>query len=139
MSYATPDNGWLLCDGSAVSRTTYAALFAKIGTTYGIGNGIDTFNLPNLTGKFPLGMSSSLSLGATGGEAAHVLTVDELPSHTHICKTTSGTSSDGVNKIQASAATNLKTVQTAATTSTGGGQAHNNMPPYLVINWEIKY
>jgi microcystin-dependent protein len=56
---STPPTGWLNCDGSAVSRTTYASLFAVVGTTYGAGNGTTTFNLPNLLGRFPLGYSAS--------------------------------------------------------------------------------
>ena len=60
--------GWLTCIGSAVSRTTYAALFAAIGTTYGAGDGTTTFNLPDLRGRFPRGITSSVALGDTGGE-----------------------------------------------------------------------
>lgn len=70
--------GHLLCDGSAVSRTTYAELFATIGTTYGVGNGSTTFNLPNLKGRFPLGKSDSGTgsvLAATGGAIDHTHTV----------------------------------------------------------------
>ena len=62
----TTPQGWLLCDGSAVSRTTYAALFAVIGTTYGAGNGSTTFNLPNLTNRFIQGNSTSGSVKAAG-------------------------------------------------------------------------
>ena len=132
-----PD-GYLLCDGSAVSRTQYTALYQTIGDTYGAGDGSTTFNLPDFRDAFPMGASTTSPIGTTGGEAAHVLTVDELPSHNHICKTTSGTSTDGVNKIQASAGTNLKTAQTAATTNTGSGQGHNNIPPFVAINFIIK-
>ena len=63
---STSPAGWLLCDGSAVSRTTYAALFAVIGTTYGAGNGSTTFNLPNLTDKFVQGSSTSGTTKAAG-------------------------------------------------------------------------
>lgn len=76
-------SGWLLCNGAAVSRTTYAALYAIIGTTYGSGNGSNTFNLPDLQGRFPLGANSTYARGAKGGEETHILTVDEMPSHTH--------------------------------------------------------
>ena len=75
--------GWLLCDGSAVSRTTYSALFSAIGTTYGTGNGSTTFNLPNMTGKMPIGVKSGGnvgSLGATGGSFNHV---HQMGAHTH--------------------------------------------------------
>ena len=66
---ATAPSGYLLCQGQAVSRTTYSSLFAIIGTTFGAGDGSTTFNLPDLQGAFPLGKSGSYALGATGGSA----------------------------------------------------------------------
>lgn len=77
-----PD-GWLLCDGSAVSRSTYSDLFEVIGTTYGDGDGSTTFNVPDLSGRVVIGVSESHALGSTGGEASHVLTSTELPAHVH--------------------------------------------------------
>jgi microcystin-dependent protein len=77
-------SGWLMCDGTAYSRTTYVGLFQVAGTTYGAGDGTSTFNVPNMGGAFPLGPSgTTYALGATGGEAAHVLTVAELAAHNH--------------------------------------------------------
>jgi microcystin-dependent protein len=70
---ATAPSGYLLCDGSAVSRTTYADLFAVVGTTYGVGNGSTTFNVPDLQGKFPQGKSGTTNLATTGG--ANTVTV----------------------------------------------------------------
>ena len=75
--------GYLLCDGSAVSRSTYSDLFTAIGTTYGAGDGSTTFNVPDLSGRVVLGVSQSHALGTSGGEAAHTLTENELPAHTH--------------------------------------------------------
>lgn len=75
--------GYLLCDGSAVSRTDYADLFTAIGTVYGAGDGATTFNVPDLSGRVVLGVSQSHSLGTTGGEATHVLTEQEMPAHSH--------------------------------------------------------
>ena len=75
--------GYLLCDGSAVSRSTYSELFTAIGTTYGAGDGSTTFNVPDLSGRVVLGVSQSHALGTSGGEAAHTLTENELPAHTH--------------------------------------------------------
>lgn len=84
-------SGWLFCDGSAVSRTTYAALFAAIGTTFGAGDGSTTFNLPDTRGKTPIGAGAGTgltprTLGQNGGEEKHQLTVDELAKHIHTDK-----------------------------------------------------
>ena len=80
---STAPTGFLLCDGTAISRTTYSDLFDAIGTTYGTGDGSTTFNLPNLTGKVPIGVSSTHALATTGGEESHVLLTTEIPSHSH--------------------------------------------------------
>lgn len=80
---STAPQGYLLCDGSAVSRTDYADLFAAIGTVYGAGDGSTTFNVPDLSGRVVIGVSQSHALGTTGGEATHVLTEQELPAHSH--------------------------------------------------------
>jgi microcystin-dependent protein len=80
---ASAPTGWLLCDGTAVSRTTYADLFAIIGTTFGVGNGTTTFNLPDFRQKFPIGKAASgtgATLGGTGGAIDHTHTV---PAHYH--------------------------------------------------------
>ena len=77
-----PEN-YLFCDGSAVSRTTFATLFGVIGTTFGAGDGSSTFNLPDLSGRVPLGVSQSHALGTTGGSETVTLTESELPAHVH--------------------------------------------------------
>lgn len=79
----TPPEGWLLCNGQAVSRTTYANLFSVLGTAYGQGNGSTTFNVPDLTGRVPVGANSTYPLAGKGGEAAHALTSAENGPHTH--------------------------------------------------------
>jgi microcystin-dependent protein len=85
----TAPTSWLLCDGTAVSRTTYAALFAVISTTYGVGDGSTTFNVPNLKGKVPVGRDSADSsfdtMGETGGAKTHTLSSSEsgVPVHGH--------------------------------------------------------
>lgn len=75
--------GWLICDGSAVSRTTYASLFTILGTTYGAGDGSSTFNLPDLAGRFPLGADGAHARGSVAGVEQITLTLDNLPAHTH--------------------------------------------------------
>jgi microcystin-dependent protein len=83
---ATAPPGYLLCDGTAVSRTTYSSLFTTIGTAYGAGNGTTTFNLPNLQNRIPVGKgpdSEFDTLGETGGEKAVTLTASQIPAHSH--------------------------------------------------------
>ena len=204
-----PDS-WLLCDGRAVSRTTYSALYSAIGTTYGTGNGSTTFNLPDMrnrtvTGRFynsfsvyenytsgsktikltttpdlyyltaggtityggvtrtissvsgsltsayyTITLSSAFSsdilagktvtatgkIGQTGGSKMHTLSVDEIPAHSHTYNSTpsnwaSNGSGNGVD------VDNNYTWSTATTGSTGGGIAHNNMPPFITMNYII--
>jgi microcystin-dependent protein len=136
---AAPEN-WLLCDGAAVSRTTYAELFAGIGTTYGSGDGSTTFNVPNAKGRVAVGKDASQTefdvLGETGGEKTHTLTVDEMPSHNHpINRTVYAASGSGAASADAYAAPPTYTINTGAV---GGGGAHNNLPPYITLNYIIK-
>lgn len=79
----TIPNNYLVCDGSAVSRTDYAQLYAAIGDTYGPGDGVSTFNIPNLCDNVAIGASSTHILGTTGGEKAHTLVSDEVAEHLH--------------------------------------------------------
>lgn len=83
---ATAPSGWLMCDGSAVDRTTYDDLFAIIGTTYGAGNGTTTFNTPDMRGKVPVGKAASgtfNNLNNTGGEENHTPIDTEMALHSH--------------------------------------------------------
>lgn len=80
---STPPTGWLACDGAAVSRTDYSDLFAVIATTYGVGDGSTTFNLPDMGARFPVGVGTGHALASTGGSASTTLSVGQLPSHTH--------------------------------------------------------
>lgn len=140
--------GWLLCDGSAVSRTAYSDLFKAIGTTYGEGDGSTTFNLPNIKGKTVVGLDSSdttfNTLGKTGGEKAHKLTISEMPNHGHNIMTRANWSSTNntVGVLSRSTTSNgtdeLKDGSVFGARATGGGQAHNNIQPYIVLNYIIK-
>jgi microcystin-dependent protein len=133
----TVPTGYLLCDGSAVSRTTYAPLFAVVGTTWGAGNGSTTFNLPDTRRRVSVGNggtgTSTLAntVGATGGAETHTLNTSEIPAHTHSYLTLSGYGSLGF--ISDTNGFNSET-----TGSTGGGSAHNNMQPSYVVQKIIK-
>lgn len=86
IAYTGPSvpRGYLVCDGSAVGREEYPELFAVIGTTYGAGDGLTTFNIPNLLGKAGLGSSQNHVVGSSGGEETHILLPSEMPQHSHI-------------------------------------------------------
>lgn len=136
---STAPTGWLLCFGQTVSRTTYAALFAALGTTYGAGDGTTTFALPDLRGRIPGGKDNmggtaanrlttagsgvnGLSLGATGGAETHTLTNAQLPS--------SAIGIGGSTIARGSTVSDLQLI--------GNGQAHNNTQPTIVLNYIIK-
>ena len=182
-SDSIPD-GWLLCDGSSLLRSTYPDLFAAIGTVFGAADGTH-FNVPNLKGRVVVGKDGSQTefdaMGETGGAKTHTLTTAEMPSHTHVqdahthvqnahnhgvtdpghsltqtARSAAGsggsiaTASSGGTvgvwgaqvtqytgiSIQNATPTNQNTV--ATNHSTGGGGAHNNLQPYIVLNYIIK-
>jgi microcystin-dependent protein len=93
----SPATGWLMCDGSAVLRSAYPALFAAISTRFGAGDGSTTFNLPNLQDRVPVGASGTKAVGSTGGESAHTTTITELPLHSHNGVTAGGTTGGGTS------------------------------------------
>jgi microcystin-dependent protein len=143
--------GWLICGGQAVSRTTYAALFAVIGTTYGTGDGSTTFNVPDLRGRMISGkddMGSSAAnrltnaasgvtgttLGASGGTENKTLTTNELPAHTHDVVGYQVLGGGGLPQSSASATSSASTT----TSSAGSGAAFGIMNPVLVLNYIIK-
>lgn len=133
--------GFLLCDGASVNRVVYADLFGVLGTTYGAGDGAATFNVPDLRGRFPVGVGTvsgltTRTLGAKGGEESHLLTVAELPSHQHstAIDTSSGTNIDILRSDRGISAYS----GFAKTTAIGGDTPHNNLPPFLGLNFVIK-
>jgi microcystin-dependent protein len=137
---ATAPTGWLPCNGAAVSRTTYASLFANIGTAYGSGDGSTTFNVPTSARNTLVGSGGSgtgtlgNTVGSTGGSETHTLTLGEMGSHTHTWSQTTtftGTYTTGTgSRITGSTA--------GVTGSAGGGGSHNNMQPSLVMLMIIK-
>ena len=147
---ASAPTGYLLCDGSAVSRTTYAALFGVVGTTFGVGDGSTTFTLPDYRGKTPIGVSGSYALASTGGSAdavvvshAHSASVSD-PGHNHSYLYFDSTGGgygliNGPNNYQAPNTTGTAftgisvAVGVAGVSGTGA-----NMQPYLAINFIIK-
>lgn len=133
---------WLLLNGQAVSRTEYSELFELYGTTYGPGDGSTTFNLPDYRTRVPVGYSEGDSnfgsIGKTGGEAAHTLTVDEIPNHHHpiYLSNTAGATSYGLSYDNKNGAHFSN--EWAAGEKIGGDQPHNNLQPYIVTNFIVK-
>lgn len=147
---ATAPSGWLLANGAAVSRTTYAALFAIVGTVFGVGDGSTTFNVPNYMTRVPVGSGSGYALGSTGGSAdatlvshTHTATVTD-PGHNHTIQLV-GDSLVGSDALRGSGnlantpATSTATTGITVANSTSGSSAVGaNLPPYLAINFIIK-
>ena len=156
--------GWSLCDGSAVSRSTYANLFSIIGTSYGVGDGSTTFNLPDLQGRVAVGAGAgagltSRALAATGGAETVTLAESEIPAHTHtntgnfnLGAGSGGTTLGAGNSIAASSSSNIFVAADPTDLATlransveveideaGGDGAHENMPPFLAVNYIIKF
>lgn len=152
----TPPTGWLICDGSAISRSVYSGLFSVIGTYWGIGDGSTTFNLPNFKGRVPVGVDSSqaefISLGTTVGTKTHTLTTAEMPTHSHtitdLGHSHSVNATNGVGTIASGLLNSIGTLIGFFTSSSttgitinneGSNQPHNNLQPSLCINIIIKY
>jgi microcystin-dependent protein len=156
-----PSSNWLICDGTAYSRTTYAALYSVIGVTYGSGDGSTTFNVPNFAARVPAGVSSGDShfsyLGAYGGEETHQLSQGELPyyqlgvsdpGHAHGTAGNYFQDAGGAGNLNVSgggdgyARSSNVGVYGAGTNisvySNGSNQSHNNLQPYLTIQYIIK-
>lgn len=160
-SDASIPTGYLECDGSAVSRTTYAALFAVIGTTYGVGDGTTTFNVPDLQDNVPMGKSATKALATTGGAntvaptgnvggstANATLSTAQLASHNHSF-TVGGGPSEGGGRLRAQHNSQTSPQQGTNSTGSGGGHSHNMaatftgdatsvIQPYLTLIYIIK-
>lgn len=128
----TPQN-WLLCDGREVSREVYSELFAIIGTTWGAGDGSTSFNLPDLRNRMPVGAGDDYTLASKGGEKEVTLTVEQMPAHNHnVLASSIGGSDETVTRGTS------KALGRGLTQNAGGGQPHNNMPPYVGSYYIIK-
>ena len=145
VSFNFPPKGWALCNGQLLPINQNQALFALLGTRYG-GNGQTNFALPNLRGRLPIHMGNGHTLGEAAGSTSVTVNIQQLPTHTHVLQVTSGNGTVGTAsgnvfaKALSSAygaAQNLTPMSTDTVTSVGGSQPHNNMMPYLVLNFII--
>jgi microcystin-dependent protein len=147
VSFNFAPKGWALCNGQLLPINQNQALFSILGTNFG-GNGQTTFALPNLQGRMPVHVGAGILLGQSGGEAAHTLTIAELPAHTHpvMGRSTIDAGEPGTSPANAVwadagkqnfAATPNAAMNPAAVANQGQGQPHSNLGPYLVLNFII--
>jgi microcystin-dependent protein len=127
--------GWELCHGQIVSIAEYETLYTLVGTTYG-GNGQDTFALPDLRGRIPVHKGNGFVIGEKGGTETVALTANQMPTHSHtmVSGVVRGTGTQGVAMTQG---TELATLTSPTSSSVGSGQAHENMSPFLGLNFII--
>ncbi|MBF5004227.1 phage tail protein [Diaphorobacter caeni] len=143
LSFVFAPKGWAQCNGQFLPINQNQALFSLLGTTFG-GNGQTTFALPDFRGRMPMHVGSGYELGARGGEEAHTLNINEIPTHTHLVNASEapGNRSSGSGNIPAAAfghyAPGPDTSLTPdSVTKVGGSQAHENRPPFLTLNFTI--
>ena len=139
-------HGWASCDGQIMAISQNTALFSLLGTFYG-GNGTQNFNLPNLQGRVTMGFNGSHPQGQSGGEASHALLISETPGHTHVPSANNalGTLPAAVGNYWAKdsngnavfGSTPNTNLNPAAIANAGGSQAHQNMMPYITLNFCI--
>jgi microcystin-dependent protein len=144
-SFNYAPKGYALCNGQIMAINQNAALFSLLGTTYG-GNGIQTFALPNLQGRTPVGVGNGINYGEISGEDSHTLLSSEVPVHTHQLQAAS-TGANGAKpegEILAggganffTGAANLVAMNAATLSNVGGSQSHENRQPFLVMTWCI--
>ena len=125
---AAAPSGWLLCDGTAISRTTYSALFAQLGTVYGVGNGSSTFNLPNFRDRAPVGAGANMSLGDQVGALAA----------SGVITTNSGTADLTLGTASFASSAKDSSITDAVTSVTAGGHTHTLTLPHVAVNFIIK-
>jgi microcystin-dependent protein len=143
VSFNFPPRNWASCNGQLLPISQNQALFALYGTTYG-GNGQTTFALPDLRGRVPI-HRGQIAQGTQGGEYSHTLTLTELPTHTHIVNGVSNAAglaasnghvwgTSGLNPYRA---TSNSVMASVAFLNAGGSQPHNNMQPYLALQFIV--
>jgi microcystin-dependent protein len=143
MSFDFPPKGWAKCDGQLLPINQNQALFSLLGTTFG-GDGRVNFALPDLRDRASIHMGSGHTLGERGGEAAHTISVAELPTHTHTYQgstdnaTIAAPATNVLGKCTVDSpfagASNLVALNAGSIAPTGGSQPHNNLQPYLALN-----
>jgi microcystin-dependent protein len=147
VSFNYPPKGWAFCNGQILPINQNQALFSLMGTMYG-GDGVSNFALPNLQGRVPIHYNANHAQGSTGGAETHALGMPEIPQHRHnlIGVSSIGNCPNPVNRLVASTlpswnayspTEDVVVMGGAATASTGSGLPHQNMQPYLVLNYVI--
>jgi microcystin-dependent protein len=143
-SFGFAPKGWALCNGQLLPINQNQALFSLLGTTFG-GDGRVNFALPDLRGRVPLHVGSGHTLGQRGGEQAHTLSIQEIPTHVPVLIASSldGNTALTSGSVLATASNvygnpaSLTGIQPATVGNTGGSQAHLNMQPFLTLSWCI--
>jgi microcystin-dependent protein len=144
ISWNFPPKGWTFCNGQLLPINQNQALFSILGTTYG-GDGMRTFGLPNLQGRMPVHVGNGIVLGEQGGETTHTLNISELPAHNHVAVGSTNAPSGLISGNLWATFAGQTPYATASSGSmdptsilaTGGNQPHENMSPYLVLNFII--
>ena len=145
ISWNFPPKGWAFCNGQLLPINQNQALFSILGTTYG-GDGRTTFALPNLQGRMPVHTGDGIILGELSGQTAHTLNISEMPAHNHIpvgSNTNPPTAPSAAgnlwsaNNAKPFAANATGSMNPACVLPAGGSQPHENMSPYLVLNFII--
>jgi len=145
-SFGFAPKGWALCNGQLLPINQNQALFSLLGTTYG-GDGRVNFALPDLRTRVPIHVGSGFTLGERGGEQSHTITMGEMAQHTHVANAVTAAANNGSpnGRLLAqstgsnlyAAATNFTPMAPNTISNTGGSQPHQNMQPFLVLNFGI--
>ncbi|WP_076864584.1 phage tail protein [Bradyrhizobium mercantei] len=145
MSFNFPPKGWAFCNGQLMPINQNQPLFSLLGTTYG-GNGQTNFALPDLRGRVPISMGAGYPLGQRAGEEAHTLVINEMPQHNHLANAANSNGTQpinagaylgGFNNGYSTSTANVTTLNPLTVGIAGGSQAHQNMQPFLTINFSI--